>query len=412
MTIPEQSVQVSRELISGQSREPDPGGISVELAELERDGLRRRLMGVSGPCGPEIVLDGRSIANFGSNNYLDLAGHKDVMRAACEATAAYGTGAGASRLITGNHDLYGRLESALAEFKQAESALVFSTGYMANLGTVCALVGKGDVVVADRLSHASLVDACRLSGARLLVFPHNDTDRLNDVLARHRPKHRRSLIVTEGLFSMDGDTSPISALTETARRHDSWLMVDDAHATGILGSEGRGSFERAGVVPGPKVVQMGTLSKAMGSVGGFIAGTRELVDLLVNRSRTLIYSTGLPAGCVAASIAALEVSRREPWRRRRLAEMSIRIRTSLMETGLDVMAGEGPVIPVVLGGNERAMNWMEQLAARGLFVPGIRPPTVPPGSARLRISLMATHSDEQISRLVSVCAGLAKGKPS
>jgi len=378
------------------------------VAELEREGLRRKLRIVSTPSGPEIGLDGRTLVNFGSNNYLGLADHPEVARAAGEATARYGTGAGASRLISGNHELYARLEKALAEFKQTESALVFSTGYMANLGIVCALAGEGDVVVADRLSHASLVDACRLSGARMLVFPHNDLDRLDAVLTRHRARYRRALIVTEGLFSMDGDSSPVAGLAEIALKHDAWLLVDDAHATGVLGPDGRGSFEHAGIRPGPKTIQMGTLSKALGSLGGFIAGSRELVELLVNRSRTFVYTTGLPAGCVAASLAALEILRREPGRCRRLAEISARVRASLKDAGMTVNAGEGPIIPVTLGGNARVMRWMAALSDRGLFVPGIRPPTVPQGSARLRISLMASHTDEHLDRLVSACALLAK----
>ncbi len=387
------------------------GLLAEELAALDQGGLRRQLRNIEGPAEAELQLDGRKLVNFGSNNYLGLAFHPEVIAAAREATAQYGAGAGASRLICGNHALYQRLEQALASLKGTEYALVFSTGYMANLGTIQAIVGEGDAVASDRLNHASLIDACRLSRARLLIYPHGDTDRLADMLDKYRPKYRRMLIVTDGLFSMDGDVAPLRSLMQLAERHDAWLLVDDAHGTGVLGAEGRGSFEYFCLTPTDNVIQMGTLSKALGSVGGFIAGPAVLRDFLVNRSRMLIYSTGLPAGPQAAALAALGVARRDPWRRQRLKEIAGQVRRSLRELGLTVLDGDGPIIPVILGDNLRAMRWMEALMERGCFVPGVRPPTVPEGEARLRISVMATHTDVHIDQLVGACASIAREEP-
>jgi 8-amino-7-oxononanoate synthase len=314
--------------------------------------------------------------------------------------------------MSGNQSGYRRLESALAEWKGTEASLVFSSGFAAAVGTIPALAGPGDAVACDRLAHASLLDGARLSRARLLVYPHADASALDRVLARQRGRFGRVLIVTDGLFSMDGDVCPLPDLLAVAERRDARVLVDDAHATGVLGAGGGGTLEHFGIARSDRIVQMGTLSKALGSVGGFIAGPAVLRDWLVNRARTLVFSTGLPASCLAAALSAIGLARRQAWRRARLRELSIRIRMALRSAGLEVPEGETPVIPVLLGDERRAMRWMEALMARGLYVPGVRPPTVPAGEARLRISLMATHTDDHAARLGEAVAALARQEPS
>jgi len=387
------------------------GDLAPELESLERDGLRRTLREAGGPAAAECLLDGRLLVNFGSNNYLGLASHPDVIAAAQEAAAAFGAGTGASRLLGGNQPVYAKLEAALADWKRAASALVFSSGYSAALGTIPALVGTGDAVACDRLDHASLLDGARLSRARLLLYPHADARALDRLLARSRRRFRRVLVVTDGLFSMDGDVCPLPELLKTAERHDARVLVDDAHATGVLGAQGGGTLDHFGIDPSDRVVQMGTLSKALGSVGGFVAGPAVLREWLVNRARTLVFSTGLPASCLAAALAATGIARRQAWRRARLRELSVRVRREVRALKFDVPDGDGPVIPVILGDARRTMRWSAALGDHGFFVPGVRPPTVPAGSSRLRISLMATHTDDHAARLVERLAALAREDP-
>ncbi len=329
------------------------------------------------------------------------------MAAARGALEALGTGAGASRLITGNHEAYAALEAALADWKGAESCAVFSSGYAAATGTIPALVGPGDAVLADRLNHASLIDGARLSGARLLVYPHADAAALDAVLARARARYRRILIVTDGLFSMDGDLAPLPELLGVAERYDAWVLVDDAHATGTLGATGSGTPEYFGIAGSDRLIQMGTLSKALASVGGFVCGPAELREWLMNRSRTLVFSTGLPAACVAAAAAAVAAARSDPGRRERLRMLAGLVRARVADLGLATLPGESAIIPVILGDETRTMDAAAALLARGCLVPGIRPPTVPAGTARLRISLMATHTDEHVDRLLSALGELA-----
>lgn len=366
---------------------------------------------MSGPVGPELVLNGRPAVNFGSNNYLGLTLHPEVMAAARESLETSGTGAGASRLVTGNHAVYAPLESALAGWKRAESCVVFPSGFAAATGTIPALVGEGDVIAADRLNHASLIDGARLSKARLLVYPHADAAGLEALLGRVRGRYRRALVITDGLFSMDGDLAPLPALMGIAERHDAWVLVDDAHATGTHGSTGSGTPEHFGLPPSERLIQMGTLSKALASLGGFVCGPAPLGEWLVNRSRPLVYSTGLPPACVAAALAAVNVARRDPALRERLRVISRRVRAAIASLGLVTFPGESAIVPVLLGDERRAMRWAASLLERGCFVPGIRPPTVPAGTARLRISLMATHTDDQVDRLLRALKELSTGDP-
>ncbi len=329
------------------------------------------------------------------------------MGAARDAAGDLGTGAGASRLITGNHQAYRALESAVARWKGAETCTVFSSGYAAALGAIPALAGDGDLVLADRLNHASLIDGARLSRARLMVYDHADAAALEGVLGRVRARYRRALIVTDGLFSMDGDLAPLPELLAVAERHDAWLLVDDAHATGVLGATGSGTPEHFGLPPSDRLIQMGTLSKALASVGGFVCGPAPLNEWLVNRARTLVFSTGLPPACLAAASAAVTAAATREGLRERLRVLAGRVRGRIAELGLGTIPGESAVIPVLLGDERRVMDAAAAMLDRGCFVPGIRPPTVPAGTARLRISLMATHTDEHIDRLMAALGALS-----
>lgn len=355
-------------------------------------------------------MDGRDYLNLASNNYLGLTTHPRVVAAATQAIQQYGTGAGASRLITGHLAIHEALERVLAEFKQTEAALVFPTGYMANLGVITALVGPGDLVLADRLCHASIVDACRLSRATFRVYPHHDVGRLRELLTRRRAA-RRTLVVTEGVFSMDGDLAPLPALWEICRAHGTWLLVDDAHGTGVLGATGRGALEQFHMAPAEGLIQMGTLSKALGSLGGFIAGSRALIDYLRNKARSFIYTTALPPASAAAALAAIRVVQDEPqWRQRLWANVALWT-DGLQRLGLPLVASESPIVPILLGDPARTMAVAHALRTAGIYAPGIRPPTVPRGQARIRTTVMATHQeDDLLEALVKLTALVHRGE--
>ncbi|MDO8730905.1 MAG: 8-amino-7-oxononanoate synthase [Candidatus Omnitrophota bacterium] len=365
--------------------------LQKELDDLEARGLRRICRQVEAVEGARIRMDGRWLLHFSSNGYLGLARHPAVVAAAEEAAARYGTGSGSARLIGGNLPPHEELERELARFKQAEDCLLFSTGYMASLGIITALTGPEDLVVGDRLNHASLIDACRLSGAALRVYPHSDADRLEEVLKERRGRYRRAMVVTEGVFSMDGDLPPLPRIAEITRRHDAWLLVDDAHGTGVFGEQGRGSLEHFGMET-KEILQMGTLSKALGSQGGYLAGPRAAVELLRNRARSFIYTTAPAPACSAAALAALQVVRREPDLRRRLWENVRRWTSGLEGLGWDLISKTSPIVPVRVGGNRETMALAKALEEAGLYAPAIRPPTVPEGSARIRTSLTSLHT--------------------
>ncbi len=372
--------------------------IAEELAELQRQGLRRQLATRQGPQAARITLDGRELVHFGSNDYLGLAGDPRPAAAAAQAAARHGWGSGASPLISG-HDLYHqRLERALAKFEGTEAALLFPSGFAANAGTIAALVGPGDVVLTDRKNHASLLDGCRLSRADVRPYPHADCGRLEKLLERSAHYHRR-LIVTDGLFSMDGDLAPLEQFADLAHRHGAMLMVDEAHATGVFGPRGRGTAEHLGVEDRVDV-RVGTLSKALGCVGGFVAGNRLLIEWLVNRARPYIFSTAPPAAMAAAASVALDILIAEPQRRQRLLEQAARLRETLARQGWDTGRSASQIIPLVVGQPDRAVQLAARLRRRGFFVPAIRPPTVPPGEACLRISLTSGHTPEMIAGLV------------
>jgi 8-amino-7-oxononanoate synthase len=369
---------------------PFQNDLEVELGELGAAGLRRALR----PIPPGAV-------NFGSNDYLGLSRDPRVTAAAAAAAREFGAGSGSSRLIAGSGELVTRLEARLATFKGYEAALVFPSGYQAAVGAIGALIGPGDEIYLDKLDHASLIDGARLSGARVRTWPHGATARLRRLLER-APTGRR-LAVTDGLFSMDGDLAPLAELGELCARHGAGLMVDEAHATGCLGARGRGAAELLGCEPAV-AVSMGTLSKALGAQGGFIAASRTVIECLVNRARAFIYTTAPAPAALGAALAALEIVENEPARRARLAERAGRLREALRAAGFDTGASTSQIVPVILGENRRALSAARFLAERGFFAPAVRYPTVPRGAARLRLSVSSEHAPEQIDALVAALA--------
>jgi 8-amino-7-oxononanoate synthase len=372
--------------------------IDEELSSLDRQGLRRRISCRGGAQSARLVLDGRELINFGSNDYLGLASDPRLAAAAAAAATREGWGSGASPLVTGYAESHRRLERNLAEFEGTESAVLFSSGFAANAGTVAALVGPGDLVLTDRKNHASLLDGCRLSRADVRTYAHGDWQQLGRLLSRPSA-HRRRLIVTDSLFSMDGDLAPLAELVELADRHGAMLMVDEAHATGVFGPRGRGLSEQLGI-EGRIPIRVGTLSKAVGSLGGFVAGSRSLAEWLINRARPYIFSTAMPAPLAAAALAALEIVRDEPHRRQGLLARAAELRRVLAADGWNIGRSASQIIPLVVGQPDRAVHLSRALRDRGLLVPAIRPPTVPEGEACLRISLTYGHTPEMVQRLV------------
>jgi 8-amino-7-oxononanoate synthase len=379
--------------------------LADQLAELERRGLRRSRLIRQSPQGPRIVVDGREVLAFCSNDYLGLANHPRIVEAAIEAASRYGVGEGASHLLSGHSAVHERLEEKLAEFMKMPRALLFSTGYQANIGAVTALAGPEDAIFSDALNHASLIDGVRLSRARVVRYPHADLGFLSGALAESGA--RTKLIVTDGVFSMDGDIAPLPAVLDLCERHDAWLLVDDAHGFGVIGLDGGGSPAHFGS-RSPRLVYVGTLGKAAGVAGAFVAGAAEIVETVLQRARTYIYTTAAPAMLAAAVETSLELIREDEWRRERLRKLIAVLREELRGSE-SVLASDTPIQPVVLGGNSEAVRASAALRERGILVPAIRPPTVPEGTARLRISLSAAHSEDDVLRLAAalreVCPG-------
>jgi 8-amino-7-oxononanoate synthase len=370
-----------------------------KLAEAERAHLRRTLVSTGRIEGPRMRRDGREMVSFCCNDYLGLAQDPALRRAAAVAAEEHGVGSGASRLVTGNHPLYGELEPRLARLKGVEDACVFGSGYLANIGLVPTLVGEGDLVLYDALSHASTHAGIRLSRALAQAFAHNDVGDLRRALGGQRAAYRHCLILTEGVFSMDGDRAPLDRIAELSAEFDAWLMVDDAHGFGVLGG-GRGSaFE---FDPRPRIdVHMGTLSKAVGAYGGFVAAPRVVVDLVRTRARSLIYSTGLPPPIVAGAIAGLDILASEPIR-----AAAVLAKARRFTAALALPPAQSAIVPIVLGESDRALAASAALADRGFLVTAIRPPTVPPGTARLRVTFSAAHDDRDVDRFADAIAVL------
>ncbi len=374
--------------------------IQKELQDLKNSSLYRTLKSVTGEQGPVLIVDGREVLNFSSNNYLGIANHPSLAQAAKEAIDRYGCGSGASRLISGNMILHEELETKIAEYKGAEAALIFNSGFQANTGILAALAGKDDVIFSDALNHASIIDGCRLSRAKAVVYAHGDLGELEAVLKR-AATHRRKLIVSESIFSMDGDEAPLAGIVDLAEKHGAMVMVDEAHATGLYGATGAGVVAKLGL--GDRVlVQMGTLGKALGGFGAYVAGSRALRDLLINRCRSFIFTTSLPPAVVAMAIAAIDLVKREPERREALSSNCGIMAEGLRSLGFQVGASSSPILPLIIGDAARCMKFSEHLLERGVFAQGIRPPTVSPGTSRLRITLMATHTREHIGQALKV----------
>jgi glycine C-acetyltransferase/8-amino-7-oxononanoate synthase len=375
--------------------------VGERLTELRAAGMYRRLRLVESPQGPRVTLDGTEVLLLCSNNYLGLADHPRIRQAASDAAERFGAGAGASRLISGNMSLHERLERRLADFTGYEAALLFGSGYLANVGTVSALVGRGQVVFSDELNHASLIDGCRISRAERFVYRHRDLEHL--AWGLRKANGRAALIVTDSLFSMDGDVAPVAGLVELARRHSCRLLVDEAHAIGSLGPDGCGAVSEAGL-SGEVDVVVGTLGKTLGSYGAYVCASAEVVELLVNVARPFIFSTGLPPPAVGAAIAALAMLDAQPGMVEHLRRNSATLREALIQQGLDPGRSRTQIIPVVVGDAQSTMELCERTLEGRVFAQAIRPPTVPPGTSRLRLSVMANHRPSDLCAAARVIA--------
>ena len=377
--------------------------LEPELERRRRVGLYRKPRLLASPQGPEVVVEGRRMVNFSSNDYLGLAADPRLVGALAEGAARWGCGAGAAHLVTGHSEPHQALEEALARFTGRQRALLFSSGYLANLALLTTLAGRGDTLLLDRLDHASLIDGARLSGARLRRFRHNDTVHAARLLADARGE---KVVAVDGVFSMDGDLAPLPELARLARENDAWLVVDDAHGLGVLGKTGRGSLEHWGLDGGAVPALMGTLGKAFGTAGAFVAGSEALIETFIQQGRSYIYTTAAPPALAEATLRSLEIVQTEGWRRARLRELVARFRREAEALVLPLIPSETPIQPLVAGSAERALRWSRHLEARGLLVTPIRPPTVPEGTARLRITFSALHEDRHLDRLLEALEAL------
>jgi 8-amino-7-oxononanoate synthase len=379
--------------------------IEARLEELKALGLHRRTRLINGPQGPHVLLDGKPVVLLCSNNYLGLADHPRVRAAAAEAAMRWGVGAGASRLVSGTMTIHRRLEERLAAFKRREAALLFGSGYLANAGVIAALARPGDVVFSDALNHASIIDGCRLSRAEVFVYDHCDVDHLEWGI--EHAEGRGALIVTDGVFSMDGDVAPLAEIAEVAAEHRLRVLVDEAHGTGALGPGGRGAVAEAGLEDEVDVI-MGTLGKALGSYGAFVACDQTMARYLVNAARTFIFSTALPPPTVAGALAALELLEERPRRVERLATNATVLRAELEREGFDLQGSRTQIIPLIVGEAELALRICEAALERGVFAQAIRPPTVPPMTSRLRLAVMASHREEELRSAARILGQAAR----
>ena len=386
--------------------------LAAELERLRREHLYRRRRVLSGPQGPRPTVDGRRLLAFCSNDYLGLANHPMVVAAMQAGAAQYGAGSGAAHLISGHSAAHQALEEELADFTGRARALLFSTGYMANLGVISALAGRGQQVFEDRRNHASLIDGALLSGARLRRYPHAHVTALSRMLVPQAHSDGRtgpapgSLVATDGVFSMDGDIAPLRELAALAQAGGALLMVDDAHGLGVLGEGGRGTLELADLTQAQVPILVGTLGKAFGTFGAFVAGADDLIETLIQRARSYIYTTALPPAVAEATRASLRLVQAESWRREHLRVLIARFRQGAQELDLPLSPSETPIQPIVVGGNSRALAWSHALEAAGILVTAIRPPTVPQGSARLRVTLSAAHTEADVDTLLNALSTL------
>ena len=377
-----------------------------DLNKLDRTHLRRRLKTVDSPAETVITLEGTRVIQFASNNYLGLATHPKVKEAAIGTLQKFGVGSGASRLITGTQSAHEALEQALSQFKGTEASLTFGTGYGANIGIIPTLAGSEDLILADRLCHASIIDGCRVSQATLRVFHHNDPEHLKQLLKKRSGKGK-TLIVTEGVFSMDGDLAPLPELVNLAKEFQATLLVDDAHGTGVMGQNGRGTAEHFGIAPSD-LIQMGTLSKAIGTIGGYVAGPQSLIEYLMNTGRSFIYTTAPPPSMATAAQAAINIVQTDPERRKRLWQNRDQLHQGLKTMGLQLTETQSPILPIILHASQLAVDISSKLFERGIYVPAIRPPTVPKGTSRLRMTISSEHTSAQISKALEALESVKK----
>jgi 8-amino-7-oxononanoate synthase len=375
--------------------------LEKSLATIHRAQWYRAVQPLEGKAGPEIILGGRSLLNFASNDYLGLAGDERLIAAAIAAVRTYGTGSTGSRLTSGQRGIHTQLENAIAALKQTEAALVFSSGYLANVGAIAALMGPRDLIVGDQYNHSSLKAGATLSGATAIDFAHNDCDDLAALLAQHRAQHRRCLITADSVFSMDGDLCPLPGILQLAQEYDAMVLVDEAHGTGVMGATGAGVVEHCGCTGRP-LIQVGTLSKALGSLGGYVAGSAMVIDFLRNRAPSWIYTTGLSPGDTAAALAAVEIIQQEPERRSHLWRNVAQLR-EILTANFDLLPSESPILCAKMASPDAALQMSAQLRDRGIFVPAIRPPTVP--TSRLRFSVMATHTPAHLAQVRQALSG-------
>ena len=376
-----------------------------ELKRIKESGLYRQMKYLQSPQQPYVKIAGKSYLMLSSNSYLGLCNDQRLKQAAMDAMEKYGVGSGGSRLTTGSYEVHKKLEDEIAAFKGAEAALLFNTGYMANVGAISSIAGKDWVIFSDRFNHASIIDGCRLSGAEIIIYEHCDASDLETKAHSHRG--RRALVVTDGIFSVDGDIAPLPEIVQVAKKYNMLLMVDDAHATGVLGENGGGTADYFGL-QNEIDIQMGTFSKALASEGGFIAGNRGLIDYLANKARSFIFSTALAPATVAVSLRALEVVQAEPRLRQSLIANSAWFREKLREIGFEIMDLPTPIISIVLGPPDLTVNFSNRLMEKNIFVSAIRPPTVPQGTSRLRINLMATHTADDLAPVIDSMASIGK----
>jgi len=374
--------------------------LQQELQILKNQGLFRGMKRVDSMQGPAVTVDNREVILLSSNNYLGLASHPEIIKAQVQAAEEFGASASASRLISGNMSLHEKLEKRIAAFKGTEAAIVFPTGYMVNVGTISSLVGEKDLIVCDKLDHASIIDGARLSSAKLRTYPHKNLDRLEDILKKET-SCKKKIIITDGIFSMDGDITPLPEITKIAKRFNAILMLDDAHATGVLGKKGKGTCEHFGIKKGVDI-QMGTFSKALGNLGGFVAGSKALIEYIRNNARSFIYTTALPPAIVNGCIKAIGIVENDTSLKERLWSNVKRFTTALSELDLDIMDTQTQIIPLRTKDFSSTMKAAEFLFNEGIFAPGIRPPTVAKTKCRIRTSLIATHTKEQIERVIDV----------
>ena len=379
--------------------------LAEEIAKLEQEGLRRRRRTLDAPCGPLARIDGRELINFCSNDYLGLANDPALIEAICQAARQWGVGSGASHLVSGHLRPHEAAEQQLAGFTGFEAALLMSSGYMANLGITPALVGRGDAIFADRLNHASLIDAARISGAEHNRYPHGDLSVLEKQLVASTA--RRKLILTDAVFSMDGDLAPLPELLQLAERFDAWLVVDDAHGFGVLGTQGRGSLSHFAIQAQPRIIYMGTLGKAAGVSGAFVAASQGVIEWLIQRARTYIFTTGSSPLLASTLLRSLDLVAHGDQRRAHLAGLAAQLKEGLAGTHWRLLASPTAIQPIIIGDNHETMRVSTALYDKGLWVPAIRPPTVPKGQSRLRVSLSAAHHVEHVARLVKALREIA-----